>query len=167
MKTLKASAFFLLALLTSNTATALSDDFKQQASINADNQYIDLAKNIAVYKGNVTIKQGSIEITADRLEVYNHGEHGVELMVLIGRPARFSQRVGDGNNISAQAKEIRFERGTNIIKLNRSAQLTWGKNVVKGDTISYDMVRQLLNADRNANKKDQVTTILQPNESKN
>jgi len=164
MKIPKASALLFLALICCQKSFALTGDFKQEAAVTADSQYIDIGKSIAVYKGNVTITQGSISIMADRLEVYNHGNSGLELMVLIGNPAIFSQTVDDGTVISAQAKEVRFERASNIIKLNREAQLTWGKNVVKGETITYDMIRKLLNADGNAEKDNQVTTILQPNE---
>lgn len=167
MKTIKASALLFLALITCDQSFALSDDFSKQASITADNQYIDIGKSVAVYKGNVTITQGSITISADRLEIYNHGNSGLELMVLKGKPAKFEQTVDDGTVISAQAKEIRFERGTNIIKLTNEAQLTWGKNTVKGQLISYDMIRKLLNADGDVNKEDQVTTILQPNDKVN
>jgi len=167
MKTIKASVLLFLALLTCNEALALSDDFNQQASITADNQYIDIGKSVAVYKGNVKIIQGSISISADRLEIYNHGNSGLELMVLKGNPARFSQTVDDGTVISAQASEVRFERGANIIKLNNKAQLTWGKNTVKGELITYDMIRKLLNADGDASKENQVTTILQPKEKVN
>jgi len=167
MKTIKASAFLFLATLFCNQSFALSDDFSKEASISADNQYIDIGKSVAVYKGNVKIVQGSITISADRLEIYNHGNSGLELMVLIGKPARFSQTVDDGTVISAHANEVRFERGSNVIKLSRSAQLTWGKNIVKGELITYDMIRKLLNADGDANNDNQVTTILQPNEEVN
>jgi len=164
MKTIKASVILLLALFTCNKSLALSDDFSQKAKISSDNQYIDIGKSVAIYRGNVKITQGSITISADRLEIYNHGNKGLELMVLKGKPARFSQTVDDGTVISAQANEVRFERGSNIIKLNHKAQLTWGKNTVKGEIITYDMIRKLLNADGDANKENQVTTILQPNE---
>lgn len=167
MKTIKASALLFLALITCNQSFALSDDFSKKASISADNQYIDIGKSVAVYKGNVKITQGSINISAERLEIYNHGNSGLELMVLTGKPAKFSQTVDDGTVISAQAREIRFERGTNVIKLSNTAQLTWGKNTVSGELITYDMIRKLLNADGDANKQNQVTTILQPNEKVN
>lgn len=164
MKIIKASALFFLALFSSEQAIALSNDFNQQASISADNQYVDIGKSVAIYKGNVKITQGSISISADRLEIYNHGNSGLELMVLKGKPAKFSQTVDDGTVISAEARELRFERGTNVIKLSNNAQLTWGKNTVKGELITYDMNRKLLNADGDINKENQVTTILQPND---
>jgi len=164
MKTIKASVLLILALMTCNQSLALTSDFSQQAKISADNQYIDIGKSVAIYRGNVKITQGSITVNADRLEIYNHGNKGLELMVLSGKPARFSQTVDDGTVISAQANEVRFERGSNIIKLSSQAQLTWGNNTVNGELITYDMLRKLLNADGDENKENQVTTILQPNE---
>ncbi|NRA60043.1 MAG: lipopolysaccharide transport periplasmic protein LptA [Psychrobium sp.] len=167
MKIFNASFILLMLVLPLGSANALTDDFTKQAKISSDKWHIDLQKNIAVYTGNVHIRQGSIEITAQRLEIYNHGKSGQEQMVLIGSPARFSQRIEDGTLISAQAKEIRFERHTNILKLLRQAKVTWGKNITSGDYISYDMVRKSLNADGDSTKNKQVITILQPTKKKN
>lgn len=167
MKTIKASALLILALLFNDQSLALADDFSKQAAISADNQYIDIGKSVAVYTGNVKITQGSISISADRLEIYNHGNSGLELMVMVGKPAKFTQTVDDGTVITAHASEVRFERAKNIIKLNRDAQLTWGKNVVKGELITYDMIKKLLNADGDLKKDNQVTTILQPKDKVN
>ena len=162
MKILNASFILLVLLFSQQSAHALTDDSKQQAKISAESSYIDLQKNIAVYTGNVRVSQGSIEIKADRLEIYNHGKHGIELMVLSGSPASFSQRIEDGTLISAQALEIRFERNNNILKLLRSAKVTWGKNITSGEFISYDMIRKSLSADGDSNNNKQVITILQP-----
>ena len=76
MKLLSLSALLLINVLVHFNAYALNDDIKQEAQISANNQSIDLANNVAIYKGNVKITQGSIEIIAEFLKVYNHGRRG-------------------------------------------------------------------------------------------
>jgi len=162
MKLLSLSALLLISVLSHSNAYALNDDIKQEAQISANNQNFDLGKSIAIYKGNVRITQGSIEILADYLKVFNHGRSGEEVMVFSGKPAQFSQTMDDGARISAKAQDIRFERATNLIKLTTQVAVNWGGNVVTGDAISYDIEKRILDADGDLNKEEQVTTILQP-----
>lgn len=162
MTTIKTSILLSLALLVSSNAIALDDDIKKQAIIASNNQKIDIAKNFAVFTGAVTIRQGSILISADRLEIFNHGHSGKEVMVLTGNPARFSQELEQGGKVTAHANEIRFERANNIIRLTTNAQLQQNESLVKSQHINYDMARKLLKANGDADAKKRVTTILQP-----
>jgi lipopolysaccharide export system protein LptA len=162
MKLLSLSALLLVSVLAHTNAYALNDDMKKKALISANNQNIDIGKSIAIYKGNVKITQGSIEIFADYLKVFNHGRRGEEVMVFSGKPAQFSQTMDDGARISAKAKDIRFERATNLIKLTTEVAVNWGDNVVTGDAINYDIGKRILNADGDPKNDEQVTTILQP-----
>jgi len=162
MKLLSLSALLLTSVLIHSNSYALIDDIKKEAQISANNQNIDLGKNIAIYKGNVKIKQGSIEIIAEYLKVYNHGRRGEEVMVFTGEPAKFSQIMDDGTRILTTANEIKFERATNLVKLTHDVTVNWGDNIVTGDVIHYDIDKRILNADGNKKKDEQVTTILQP-----
>jgi len=162
MKLLSLSALLLTSVLVHSNSHALINDIKKEAQISANNQNIDLGKNIAIYKGDVKIKQGSIEITAEFLKVFNHGRRGEEVMVFTGAPAKFSQTMDDGTKISTTAKEIKFERATNLVKLTHEVVVNWGDNIVTGDIINYDIDKRILNADGNKKKDEQVTTILQP-----
>lgn len=158
----KASLLPLLCLLLSPTLLALENDFEQQIVIESDRESLDIARNIAIFYGPVKITQGSILIEAGRLEVSNRGQSGKEIMVATGNPASFSQQLEDGRFVKAQAKEIRFERAINMLKLTQDAQLSQDDSIVKGGTISYDMGRQELIAEPSTDKNDKVTTILQP-----
>lgn len=165
MKLLSLSALLLVSVLAQSSAQALTEDLKQKAHISADNQNIDIGNSLATYKGNVRITQGTIKIVADFLKVYNHGRRGQEVMVFSGKPASFSQTMDDGAKISAQAKDIRFERANNLIKLSSDVAVKWGENTVNGDAISYDIAKRILNADGNSKNDEQVTTILQPKDN--
>lgn len=166
MTIIKASILFSMALFASSNAIALNDDIKKQAIIASNNQKVDIAKNFAVFSGDVTIKQGSILISAERLEIFNHGHSGKEVMILTGNPAKFSQDLEQGDKVTAHANQIRFERANNIIRLSKNAQLQQNESLVRSQSISYDMARKLLIANGNTNEKldanKRVTTILEP-----
>ena len=167
MKKIKASTLLALTLLASAHAIALTSDVNKPAVISANNQTIDLVKNFAMLSGNVTIKQGSILISADSLKIYNHGKSGKEIMVLTGNPAKFSQQLEQGGQLKAQAKTIRFERAKNIVSLTTDAQLKQQDSLVKSQFISYDMAKKVLlanNQDKTTPSK-RVVTILQPTSS--
>jgi len=168
MTTIKASIFLALSLFASGHAVALDSDARKPAVISANNQTIDLAKNYALLSGGVTIKQGSIVISADRLKIYNHGNSGKEIMVLTGNPAKFSQKLEQGGLLTAQAKTIRFERANNIVSLTTDAQLKQQDSLVKSQFISYDMANKLLlaNSKGKSNSSKRVVTILQPTSDK-
>ncbi|MGB0899562.1 MAG: lipopolysaccharide transport periplasmic protein LptA [Psychrobium sp.] len=166
MKLLRLSALLLVGVLTQTTGYALTEDLKKQAHISADSQNIDLGKSVAIYKGNVKITQGSIEISADYLEIFNHGKRGEEVMVFSGKPAQFSQTMDDGASIAAKAQNIRFERANNLIKMSSDVAVRWGENTLSGDAISYDIVKRILDADGNPKNDEQVKNILQPKEDK-
>ena len=106
------------------------------------------------------------------MEIFNHGQSGKEVMILTGSPARFSQKLEDGGQVTAHANQIRFERANNIIRLTTNAQLQQNESLVKSQFISYDMARKLLIANGTVSGKvdpsKRVITILQPtNDDKN
>ncbi|NRA84106.1 MAG: lipopolysaccharide transport periplasmic protein LptA [Gammaproteobacteria bacterium] len=170
MTTLKASIFITIALFISNNAMALDDDINQPTLIFSDNQKIDIDNSFAIYSGNVTIKQGSILITADLLKIHNNGQPGQEVMVLTGNPATFSQALELDGTVKASAKAIRFERANNTITLNIDAQLQQNESLVKSQFISYDMAHKVLIANGNSkgdsDPSKRVITILQPTTDK-
>ncbi len=60
----------LLALvLAAPQALALKSDTQQPVYINSDTQQVDMKSNQVIFKGDVSLKQGSINIDADRIVV--------------------------------------------------------------------------------------------------
>lgn len=59
------SSIFILSL----PAVALKSDSQQPIQIDSVKQSLDLEKNITTFTGNVVIKQGSIDVRADKVVV--------------------------------------------------------------------------------------------------
>ncbi|MFM2482963.1 lipopolysaccharide transport periplasmic protein LptA [Celerinatantimonas sp. YJH-8] len=155
-----------LALLSFSLAShALESDYTQKIVVNADQQKVNIKNNTVTFYQNVTVSQGSIHLTADRVTVYGSGEKGSEVMVATGKPARFQQKMDDGRVLKGHADTVRYELKSRIVTLTEDAQLQQAESLVKGNSIRYNIQSQEMVAD--GGKQGHVTTIFQPQQLQN
>ncbi|KLV06184.1 ABC transporter substrate-binding protein [Photobacterium aquae] len=153
----------LLCLLLSSPTWALSNDTEQPIYINSDNQELDIQNNIVTFTGNVILRQGSIDIRADKVVVTRpSGQEGKETIDAYGAPATFHQLMDNGKPIDGAAKKMRYETSTEFLKMTDDAILIQEGSEIQGKVISYKIDEQKLVAE--SGKKKRVTTILQPNQ---
>jgi lipopolysaccharide export system protein LptA len=128
-----------LAWLLPTAAHALKSDRDQPAVIDADAVDIDFKTGLRVYYGNVKLRQGTLRLDADKLEVrFKDGE--LETAIAVGEPAEFRQRPdGKDEDVVGNAQFIHLDEVNNIITLTREAVLTQGQDSVAGKTIVYNM----------------------------
>ncbi|ACH66415.1 MULTISPECIES: lipopolysaccharide transport periplasmic protein LptA [Aliivibrio] len=156
----------LASLLFSASSWALSSDTEQPIHINSNSQNFDMQSNQVTFTGDVTLKQGSIEIFADKIVVIRpQGKEGREVLEAYGKPTRFSQLTDDGKTLKGKANKLRYELENEFLKMTDSAELTQDDSIIKGKVITYNMKTQKLIAD--GGKDDRVTTILQPSQLNN
>ena len=102
------AAFSLLFLFAQN-AVALESDRNQSVLVEADEVEMDFSSGTRIYRGNVSVRQGTIRIIADQIELIYKGEqldHGIAT----GNPAVFRQRP-DGKDHDVI--------GTHVVALDR------------------------------------------------
>lgn len=156
----------LASLLFSTSSWALSSDTEQPIHINSNSQNFDMQSNQVTFTGNVTLKQGSIEIFADKIVVIRpQGQEGREILEAYGNPTRFSQLTDDGKTLKGKANKLRYELEKEFLKMTDNAELTQDDSIIKGKVITYNMLTQKLIAD--GGKNNRVTTILQPSQLNN
>lgn len=157
----------LLALvLAAPQALALKSDTQQPVYINSDTQQVDMKSNQVIFKGDVSLKQGSINIDADRVVVTRDPKtEAIKQIQAFGKPAKFSQLMDDGKTLSGQAVELDYRISTDELTMKGQAQLAQDNNTIKGSSIRYQIGKQKLVAD--SSKEERVTTILQPNQIEN
>ena len=157
----------LLALvLAAPQALALKSDTQQPVYINSDTQQVDMKSNQVVFEGDVSLKQGSINIDADRIVVTRDPKtEAIKQIQAFGKPAKFSQLMDDGKTLSGQAVELDYRISTDELTMKGQAQLAQDNNTIKGSSIRYQIGKQKLVAD--SSKEERVTTILQPNQIEN
>ena len=156
----------LLALLLVNSlaAVAAKPDYTQQIQIDADN-LVSINENVATYRTNVVITQGSMQMKADQLEINASAGKGKEIYIATGSPVSYSQLLADGKPVTAQAKEMRYEPSNRTLTLSGDAELTQSGSVVKASVIRYNLEKQQLSAESDESKR--VTTIFTPEEKNN
>ena len=157
----------LLALvLAAPQALALKSDTQQPVYINSDTQQVDMQSNQVTFKGNVSLRQGSINIDADRVVVTRDPKtESIKQIQAFGKPATFSQLMDDGKTLSGQANELDYRISTDELTMKGQAQLKQDGNTIQSSSIRYQIGQQKLVADSSDNER--VTTILQPNQIEN
>ena len=149
-----------LVLLFNVNAFALQSDLQQEVIISAKNQQADIKNNQMIFNGPVKVTQGSITITAQTLRAFSTADDEHKILVAIGAPATYSQKMDNGLMASASAKEIRYDLNTRVLQLTGDAILEQSGNKVTSNAITYDILQQKLTAQSGSKGKDRVTTVI-------
>ncbi len=165
MKTVK-PALLLLLLTAVNGAAALSTDSEQPIAVEADSLEVRDGENISIYRGNVKLRQGSLEIDSDQLVIRFNEKRELETMEMTGRPARFRQLDDERQEMLGQALQINYTESRSLLELFDEARFSHA-----GDTIESDLIR--VNTDDNSieaggdNASERVKMLIQPRQGSN
>jgi lipopolysaccharide export system protein LptA len=154
----------LLIAIASGSVNASEADFSKPIKVDAKSQFVDGKNKTSLFKDDVLITQGSLIINADEVEVIASEGEGKEVFVARGNPASYSQQLEDGTPVSAKANEIRYEVVNRTISLNGKAELKQDTSMVRGDSITFDMITEqlLATSGEDDNGEGRVTTVFTP-----
>ena len=160
--TLRAAAV-ALALLPAMFSHGLPDDSDQPINITADTAIRDEKQGFTVYSGNVHMVQGSMDIEADKITIY-HTTAQADKIVAEGNPARMQQQPAvDEPLVKARALVIEYFKNENRVHLTRDAHITQDGSSVTGDSIDYDIAKQLIKAESDKDSDgDRVVVVIEP-----
>ncbi len=168
MKNSVRNIFFLVFMIIfSSYVFALKGDSDKPVQIDADHATVDNKNKVSVFTGNVIITQGSLIVHANRA-VASEDPVGDKTVTLYGSPVNFVQQQDDGDKVEGQGNQFVYNTKTSIGVLSGRARVKKGKNIVIGDSISYNSNTQVYSAMSapangfNKNKAGRVTVILQP-----
>jgi lipopolysaccharide export system protein LptA len=151
------STYFIINL----SAFALSSDTRQPVQINAVRQALDMNANTVTFTDNVVIKQGTIEIQADKVIVIRSFEDPQHVVIDgTGNPVTFVQKQDNGKLVKGHAQTLRYEVKNEFIVLTGNAYLEQADSSIKGDRITYQVQQQKMEAF--SDKGKYVTTIILP-----
>ena len=151
----------IFAVFMSCVLYAEQNDFAQPITIKSVTQFVDGLNDVAVYKENVVITQGSLKITADEVRIDASAGDGNEVFIATGTPASFEQRPQDGSLVKASGNDIRYTRKDNKINLSGSAQLAQDSSTVSGENIIFDMLNEQLIASGTDGDSGRVQAVFQ------
>lgn len=150
-------------LLTSTSAFALKDDTNQPINITSAQQSLDMTGNVVTFTGDVIVKQGTIDIRADKVVVTRpESEKGKEVVEAFGNPVKFYQLQDNGKPVKGHGQKLRYELENDFVDLTGNAYLEQLDSNVQGDRITYKVKEQKMEAFSNKGKR--VTTILVPSQ---
>jgi len=156
-----------MAILLSTPAFALKDDVTKPVYINADSVVFNKSKGFAVYEGNVSIVQGTLEIKAYKIEI-KAPNNKIVLIEAKGNPVSFKQKMDDGKIAKGTAKRVRYFVEDKRLFMEGSAVLSQNNDKFTSDHIEYSIRSGELKAgtaSKNAadRKKKRVRAIFYPN----
>lgn len=129
---------FAFLLLASFSAVAEKADRDQPIDLEADSLTTNDAKKTSTYTGNVILKQGTLEILADKLVVREDRE-GFQHSTSTGNPTTFKQKMeGKAEYIQGSAQRIEYDGRMDKVQLYTKAWVKRGQDIVNGDYIMYD-----------------------------
>lgn len=144
-------------LLLSSLATALPNDREQPIALAADNATFNEKTGIAIYTGNVEIKQGSLLIKAEQISATTDKEGKILTVVATGKPAHMQQQPSVEKGIAtAQAEEITYQARDGLIVLKRNAKLEQDGSSFKSLEIMYSMDKGEIEAKGNTQNRVQL-----------
>lgn len=149
-------AILLAIFCLSANSWALSTDKDQPVSIEADSVDIDETKETAIYQGNVILIQGSINLKAKKVIVYNFQSDNAHI-VATGNQVSFSQKPDNSPDlIKGRANKAEYGINSARLELTGKASLVKGKNTFRNDKIIYDREKAVVKAGTSAKGKERV-----------
>jgi lipopolysaccharide export system protein LptA len=86
----------------------------------------------------VKIRQGSLEVDADRAEVHRRAGD-IDRIVLTGSPARLRQVSDQGEPMDAQARQVVYTLSSDVMVLTGSVVIEQPRGNLRGETIKYNV----------------------------
>lgn len=150
------------ALVAFNNAYALSTDSKQSINVQSVEQSADLQANKIVFSGDVEATQGSIKLTADKVEIIRNENGDLQSIIAYGSPVNFQQQQDNGKYIKARARTLSYYPQKTSIILQGRAVVWQGESKMTGERIEYNINSQKLRAVNNNSQGGRVSSTFVP-----
>lgn len=159
---LRIFALFALPFFIAPSALALSTDRDQPIHLDARAVLLNEKTGISVYQGNVVLRQGSIRIEADRIEVLRRNQE-IKLIRAFGDPVRLRQRPDQRDtDVHVTARRLEYRVPQRSIELFEDVTLRQGEDVFSAGRAQYDMARDSFRAEGGSGPDGRVTAVFQP-----
>ena len=134
-------SLFLSLLLFAASCFGFDKDDNQTIIIESDIAERNEKTGLTQYSGNVIIRQGSLIIDANKVEVH-YQDSQVNRILCYGNPASYQQKTKTGGQILARASTIEYLPLDKNINLKTDASLSRNGTLIKGDSINYDVATE-------------------------
>jgi lipopolysaccharide export system protein LptA len=156
----------LLCLLLPTLAQALSTDRNQPINIEADRLELDQSRHISTYSGHVQMRQGSLEIDAERIVFHFDANNQLLWLDIDGNPAEFRQTDDNGKPIQGSALRMKYDEPASLLDLHGQARFQSGQDIVESESISVNTETNALQAGHSSGDQ-RVRMSIQPKPANN
>jgi len=158
------SALALSTLLLSNLSFALPEDRNEPVHISADSAQIDENTGITHYRGDVSIRQGTLQINAETVDLYR-SNGGIDRLIASGKKtaAHFRQKPAvDQPWTDAWGQTLEYNVSKQSLTITGNGKVQQGKDRFSGERIIYNIERSIVNAFGGKEGKGRVQMVIQP-----
>jgi len=155
----------LLALLNPLPTFSITDE--KEVQIQADYMKFDLETGSSIYKGNVSIIQGTIKLTGENVIITRKNNEILDIKV-DGNPAHYLQDENTDNKVHAISEHMKYTAKTHRLVLTVNASLEQSSQTVVSQRIVYDTQNKIIIAgkggdpEQSGQKGDRVNITLTP-----
>lgn len=156
-----------MALLAGQPAFAERADRDKPMNIEADSARMDDVRKLAIYEGKVVMTQGTLWLSADRVDVRQDPE-GFTSGVAVGKPVQFRQKL-EGRDEFAEgwADRIEYDARQEVVRLIGNARLKKGEEELRGSLVTYNAKNEQFHATGSlpGQTKGRVRAVILPKSS--
>ncbi len=151
-----------MGLIFCSASMALPEDQNMPIEILSDTVTFNEKEGKSIYTGNVIFRQGTIELKADKVVMFN-GDDGVQRLTATGLPASYKE-VPKLNEkpIKATADTIEYDAGLEQIVLIKNARIEQKNDSFAAPKISYHLSNRTISS-----RDGRTRIVLHPENHKN
>ncbi|MFT5085520.1 MAG: lipopolysaccharide export system protein LptA [Lentisphaeria bacterium] len=162
-----AALVLVCALIHPTLARALTDDSHQIMYLSGKNWEYDIKNGTTTVQGNAVLKQGSLNINADKLIFYGKLENGkaksANKIVATGSPARFQQTPKENASpVKAVANTLEYSVKNETLFLIDKASLDQDGTSLSGNRIEYNVKDAIVKAGSISEDDEDVVRMVIP-----
>ena len=161
MATFNKAALLLLVLMLPSHLQALTGDSEQPIAVEADSLEVRDQDNVSIYRGNVSLVQGSLEIRSDRLVIHFNENKDLVLMEMTGTPARFRQLDDERQEMLGEAMQINYTESDSILELMGAARFSHAGDIIESKLIRINTEDNSIQAG-STDSDERVKMLIQP-----
>lgn len=150
---LLACALLASGLAGPRAASARENDLARPVDVSADRSEFDERAGTQVLEGNVDIRQGTMRIRAQRIEI-RLVEGRLASIEGSGAPVRFEQEDDAGEPMRGEARRIRYDAVAGNLVLEGGATLSRPRQELKSERITFDARTQKVSAEGDGGQGD-------------
>lgn len=138
---------------------ALPEDSKKPIEVEAYTVVIDERKGLSVYTGNAKVSQGSLMLSADKIELHNSQKEVTKVLAKGNKKKRAYYKQNQPNRsrfIEAKAVKIVYLIKKEFVQLRGRARLVQGFDTFSGGTLDYDIKNDKVIAQKSKDGTERV-----------